>query len=135
MGRKEIVIRVIDGDTFQTASRKKPVRLANVNAPGKGRPGAAQATRILRNLIEGERVRIEPICRDSYGRTLAKVYLGRESVNRKLVEELEDLFDVSAARRALKEPGTVQWEKVKKELGLREHHGAQRLLLPLSQLR
>ena len=36
MARKERVTRVIDGDTFETASRKHPVRLANVNAQRKG---------------------------------------------------------------------------------------------------
>jgi len=29
--RKETVTRVIDGDTFMTSSRKRPVRLANVD--------------------------------------------------------------------------------------------------------
>lgn len=48
MSRKEKVIRVIDGDTFETASRKKPVRLANVNAPEKGQRGSAKATEALR---------------------------------------------------------------------------------------
>jgi len=36
MSRKEKVTKVIDGDTFETTSRKKPVRLANVDAPDKG---------------------------------------------------------------------------------------------------
>ena len=35
MTRKEIVTRVIDGDTFETASRKNSVSLANVNASEK----------------------------------------------------------------------------------------------------
>lgn len=30
---KEKVTKVIDGDTFLTSRRKKPVRLANINAP------------------------------------------------------------------------------------------------------
>ena len=33
MARKEKGTKVIDGDTFETASRKNPVRLANVDAP------------------------------------------------------------------------------------------------------
>ncbi len=36
----------------------------------------------------------------------------------KLLEELEDRLDVEAARQALKEEGTIPWEKVKAELGL-----------------
>jgi prevent-host-death family protein len=36
----------------------------------------------------------------------------------KLLEELEDLRDLEAARQALKEEGTIPWELVKTELGL-----------------
>jgi endonuclease YncB( thermonuclease family) len=36
MARKEKVTNVIDGDTFETASRKDPVRLANMDAPETG---------------------------------------------------------------------------------------------------
>lgn len=84
MTRKEKVTRVIDGDTFETASRKHPVRLANVDAPEKGQRGAGQATQKLKKFIEGEEVRIVPVARDPYGRTVAKVYLGRLSVNKKV---------------------------------------------------
>jgi len=46
MARKEKVIKIIDGDTFKTASRKKSVRIANVDAPEKGKPGSATYIRI-----------------------------------------------------------------------------------------
>lgn len=59
MSRKEKVTRVIDGDTFETASRKKSVRLANVDAPEKEQRGAAKATKALRKTIEREEVRLE----------------------------------------------------------------------------
>jgi len=36
----------------------------------------------------------------------------------KTLEALEDRIDLAAARRALKEPGRIPWEKVKKDLGL-----------------
>ena len=35
-----------------------------------------------------------------------------------LLEELEDRLDIEAARKALKEPGSVAWGKVKKDMGL-----------------
>ncbi len=88
-GRKEKVTKVIDGDTIETGSRKKPVRLANVNAPEKGQPGAAKAKERLEKLIGGEEVRIETIARDKYGRSVARVYKGRESVNKKMREFLK----------------------------------------------
>ena len=82
MARKEKVTRVIDGDTFRTASRKHSVRLANVDAPEKGKPGAGVATRKLGNLIRGKEVSIQTVARDTYGRSVAKVRVGRRSVNR-----------------------------------------------------
>lgn len=84
MGRKEKVTKVIDGDTFITSSRKNPVRLANVDAPEKGEPGFNRATIRLQRLISGEDVRIDTVARDKYGRSIANVYLGRQSINKKL---------------------------------------------------
>lgn len=82
MPRKERVTRVIDGDTFETASRKRPVRLAGVDTPEKGQPGYRQAKDALARMIEGETVSIDPKARDSYGRTVANVKHGRRSVNK-----------------------------------------------------
>jgi len=82
MPRKERVTRVIDGDTFETASRKNPVRLANVDAPEKGTRGGAAATNALKSMIQGETVSIDTVARDSYGRSVAKVKVGRNSVNK-----------------------------------------------------
>lgn len=67
MARKERVTKVIDGDTFMTGSRKKPVRLANVSAPETGSSGAATATQPLRGLIQGQTVSIDTVARDRYG--------------------------------------------------------------------
>lgn len=87
MARKERVTRVIDGDTFETASRKRPVRLANVNAPEKGQRGGAAATNALKGLIAGETVSIETVARDAYGRSVANVKVGRCSVNKAMREK------------------------------------------------
>ncbi|HVP53566.1 MAG TPA: type II toxin-antitoxin system Phd/YefM family antitoxin [Candidatus Eisenbacteria bacterium] len=35
-----------------------------------------------------------------------------------LIERIEDEIDLAAARRALKEPGTIPWETVRKKLRL-----------------
>lgn len=82
MARKEKVTRVIDGDTFRTASRRHSVRLANVDAPEKGKPGAAVATGRLRSLIGRKNVSIQTVARDTYGRSIANVKVGRRSVNK-----------------------------------------------------
>jgi len=89
MARKEKVTKVIDGDTFETGSRKNPVRLANVDAPEKGQPGAAKATENLRKLIQGEEVTIDTVARDSYGRSVAKVKTGGKSVNKAMQDKLK----------------------------------------------
>jgi len=71
------VTKIIDGDTFETASRKNPIRLANVDAPEKGQPGSAKATDALSKMIKGEEVRIDTVSRDKYGKAVANVYVGR----------------------------------------------------------
>lgn len=87
--RKETVTRVVDGDTFRTASRKHSVRLANVDAPEKGKPGSAKATQALRNLIQGQQVQIDTVARDSYGRSVANVKADGKSVNRAMNQKLK----------------------------------------------
>jgi len=84
--RKETVTRVIDGDTFRTSSRKHSVRLANVDAPEKGRKGGAKATQQLKSLIQGKNVEVKTIARDVYGRAVANVKVGGKSVNKALAK-------------------------------------------------
>jgi endonuclease YncB( thermonuclease family) len=89
MPRKERVTKVIDGDTFMTASRKNPVRLANVDAPEKGARGGAAATKALKDMIQGETVSIDTVARDTYGRSVAKVKVGRNSVNKAVKDRIK----------------------------------------------
>jgi len=89
MTRKEKVTRVIDGDTIETSRRKQPVRLEGLDAPEKGQPGAARAKAELERLILDEEVRVDPRARDKYGRTVARVYKGRESVNKLMRKKLK----------------------------------------------
>lgn len=81
MAREEKVTRVIDGDTFMTGSRKRPVRLANVDAPERGQRGAVKATSALNSMIKGKSVSIDTKARDCYGRSVANVKVGSKSVN------------------------------------------------------
>ncbi len=87
--RKETVTRVIDGDTFLTKSRKRSVRLADVNAPERGRKGASKATQRLRKLIQGKTVEVETVARDVFGRAVANVKVGKKSVNRAMMKKLK----------------------------------------------
>jgi len=94
MPRKERLTKVIDGDTFMTASRKNPIRLANVDEPKKSAPGGSVATKALKDLIQGETVSIDAVARDIYARTVAKVKVGRQSVNKAGKADSSDSFDV-----------------------------------------
>ncbi len=73
------VTKVLDGDTFEIETGQR-VRLANVNAPEVGKPGADEATAKLRELVDGKNVRIDPVG-TSYGRVVANVTVDGESVN------------------------------------------------------
>nr|NIS39045.1 nuclease [Candidatus Saccharibacteria bacterium]NIV04488.1 nuclease [Calditrichia bacterium]NIV73085.1 nuclease [Calditrichia bacterium]NIW00372.1 nuclease [Candidatus Saccharibacteria bacterium]NIW80726.1 nuclease [Calditrichia bacterium] len=66
MARKEIVTKVIDGDTFKTNKRKRPVRLNGVDAPEKGEKGSKKATGFLEKLIQDEEVSVQTVARDPY---------------------------------------------------------------------
>ena len=43
----------------------------------------------LRKLIQGEEVTIETVARDTYGRSVARVKVGRRSVNKAMKEKLK----------------------------------------------
>lgn len=77
---KAKVQKVIDGDTFIT-DKGKSVRLANVNAPEKGRRGAPEARRQLRALVSRKQVNVDVVAHDRYGRSIANVKVGNKSVN------------------------------------------------------
>ncbi len=81
MRRKEIVTEIIGGDTFKTASRKHPVRLANVYASEMGQRDAANAKKKLSGLIKNKQVIIQTLARDKHGRSVAHVRVDNKSVN------------------------------------------------------
>jgi len=83
---KRTVKKVIDGDTFvvnRKIGNSNIVRLANVDAPEKHQFGGSKATNVLKGLIGGQSVNINPVGK-SYGRIVANVSRGRNSVNRKM---------------------------------------------------
>ena len=74
---------VVDGDTFHTTSGDK-IRLADVDAPEVGDPGANEATNALISLVWGKTVYldIDDISRtDSYGRLVCVVYVDYNSTH------------------------------------------------------
>ena len=79
---EEKVIRVIDGDTFNTEQRMKSVRLEGVDTPEKKEKGWAEAKQALTNLILNKKVIIFTKARDVYSRYIAQVNLSSKSVNK-----------------------------------------------------
>lgn len=90
-----VVTRVVDGDTIEAriGEEVEDVRLIGVDTPETVKPGAPvecfgpQASHFAHRLLEGGRVRLVfgEERRDSYGRALAYVYIGRRFVNATLV--------------------------------------------------
>lgn len=94
-GRATLVARVLDGDTLVLATGER-VRLIGINAPeiaGLRRlvpqPFGPEAAAFARRLAEGRRVRLEfdRERRDTYGRTLAYVFVGDLDLNAEMIRE------------------------------------------------
>lgn len=83
---KRTVTRIIDGDTF-VVNRKingtNYVRLANVNAPEKYALGGRTATNVLKGMIAGKTITVNPVGRN-YNRVVATASYHRKSINRKM---------------------------------------------------
>lgn len=83
----EEVVRVIDGDTMELASGYR-VRLLHINTPETGELGADEAKALAQERCEGKVVTLAfgDTPQDHYGRLLAEVWVGDQSVNEALVE-------------------------------------------------
>jgi len=88
-----VVIVVIDGDTVlfkpgHDSPRSRnflKVRLADIDAPEHDQPHGAAATRTLKALVLNQRVQIDTVATDVYGRKIARVRKGSLQVNAELV--------------------------------------------------
>ena len=83
---QNIVAEVSDGDTFQLASGKR-VRLMGVDAPEFDRCGGKQAKEKLSELINGKYVQLKEEVEESFGRSLALVYVGDTLVNEVILSQ------------------------------------------------
>lgn len=80
------VVQVVDGDTFQTAGGRR-VRLMGVDSPEISRCGAKEAKERLAELIGNKIVRLKEPVTESYGRTMALVYVDGKPVNEIMMDE------------------------------------------------
>jgi endonuclease YncB( thermonuclease family) len=100
--KKDVCVkRIIDGDTFETDTGEY-IRLANVNAPEKGKKGAADATKALKKMIERKTITIEKKAIDDYGRTVADVRHGKKSINKAIRQEIRRPAKKTATKKTTK---------------------------------
>ena len=85
-----VVDTVIDGDTF-TLNSGETIRLANVDAPEKGKPNAAKAREELNRLIGGKTITYDIKARDTYGRLVAEVWVDGNNVNNEMTRFVSGL--------------------------------------------
>jgi micrococcal nuclease len=90
------ILRVIDGDTVHVrldlgcdVGIDLTLRLAEINAPEMSTEEGVLAAEFLRNLIQDETVTVKTFKdkKEKYGRYLATIYLGEQSVNEIMVTE------------------------------------------------
>lgn len=78
--RSAICLGVIDGDTFNT-NRVVRMRLARVNAPSINTPEGQHAKALLEALILPNFITYNVVARDTYGRSVAEVWVDQINVN------------------------------------------------------
>lgn len=69
------VVRIVDGDTFYLSGVETRIRLWGVDAPERGAPGGAEATRALAEIAAGRRVVCKHVDTDRYGRIVGQCFL------------------------------------------------------------
>jgi len=82
------VVSVHDGDTLtvlDAASVQHKVRLQGIDAPERGQPFGTVARERLAALTMGQTVTVETFGRDRYGRTLGRIVIEGQDVNRQMV--------------------------------------------------
>lgn len=84
------VVGIHDGDTLTllTADRNQiKVRLAEIDTPEKAQPYGQKSRQALAAMVFGKQVTLDTQATDRYGRTVAKVTMGTQDVNRELVRQ------------------------------------------------
>jgi endonuclease YncB( thermonuclease family) len=78
------VSRVIDGDTM-VIDNNQEVRLANIDAPEKGRCGFDEAKETLTKMVVNKKIKVEGKTNDKFGRLLVLAWMGGKLINEKMV--------------------------------------------------
>jgi endonuclease YncB( thermonuclease family) len=84
------VVSVTDGDTVRVldaANVQHKVRLDGIDAPERGQPFGTVARDRLAALVMGKAVTVHDDGRDKYGRTLGRIEVEGQNVNRQMVDD------------------------------------------------
>lgn len=118
--RRDVVVRVSDGDTFSLADGRR-IRLLGVDAPETGRCMSEEAKNRLTQLVLGKHIRLKDTTHDDYGRILASVivdklfdYKNLAMINRVMVEEGLGLYHNSGGQYAQVLSGASQVARTRK---------------------
>lgn len=79
------VLRVIDGDTFETKESQR-IRIASTEAPELGTCGGAEAKEALEKLVLNKPVYLKVTFRDPYQRLVSLVYADGKFINKEMLE-------------------------------------------------
>jgi endonuclease YncB( thermonuclease family) len=105
-------IRVIDGDTFETAEKQK-VRLSSADAPELDTCGGPEAKKALEDMIMGKPLFLKIVFTDQYGRFLSLVYTDKIYVNEAMIRKgyAYYLKDSTSVGDTLKKASDIAREK------------------------
>jgi endonuclease YncB( thermonuclease family) len=83
------ILRIKDGDTYEIDFGGLPitVRLANIDVPEKNTPFGKQASKEVKELLEGKTIDFEVVRFDNCGRHLCVIYLEGERLDEILVAQ------------------------------------------------
>ena len=81
------VKKIIDGDSLVVSASGKSleIRLYGIDSPEYDQPFSREAKKFAKTNILGQKVKIQPLYHDSYGRLVAIVFSGDAVWNRELV--------------------------------------------------
>ena len=82
------VVSIFDGDTIKVLhdGKEELVRLYGIDAPEKDQDAGLQAKDLIRALVTGRKIEINPIDVDSYGRTVGLVSIDGILVNELMIQ-------------------------------------------------
>ncbi|MCJ7557799.1 MAG: thermonuclease family protein [Gammaproteobacteria bacterium] len=84
-----VVAGVSGGDTIDVTLDSGPatVRLDSIYAPESDQPGGARAREALSERLLGQKVELQVVTKDRYGRLVAVVFLNGENINRAMLQD------------------------------------------------